>query len=577
MKRIAKYVLNYKVLFTIPLVAMLTFIALDLIQPYIIGIIIDDVIEGGDMILLNSLILALLGITIGKAIFIYVSEYLFEVAGAKTSIDIREDLFNHVQKLPFNYFDGTSTGEIMSRTTEDVNKIWMGLGFIIRFMVENIVYFTLASVMLFRYNWQLAIFTLAVMPIMGKVAFTFEKKIGKTFEKISDQNAKLNTAAQENLAGIRLVKAFARERYEVEKFLTENDKYYRYNLEHANVLSKYNPILEFLSNFTLVIVVTVGGNFVIGEQMSTGDLVAFNGYAMMLVWPLRLMGWLTNVLAECQASAKKIFKIMDTQPNITSPKNSENPNEFRGHVIFENVSFKHKGKYILKNISINAHPGSTVAIMGTTGSGKSSIINLIGRFYDCTQGTIKVDGVDVKRMNLNLLRSNIAVVMQDTFLFSDTLRNNISFGVETSTEEEFYKACQDAMVTEFVDDMQAGFETVVGERGVGLSGGQKQRVAIARALLKESKILILDDATSALDMETEFNIQRSVENRKEMTKFIIAHRISAVKNADEILLIEDGKVIERGNHANLLHKKGKYYEIYKEQFKDLDAQKQEVV
>ncbi|WP_350344475.1 ABC transporter ATP-binding protein [Proteinivorax tanatarense] len=577
MKRVAKYVLKYKVLFLIPLLAMLTFIALDLIQPYIIGRIIDDVIEEGNMSMLNSLIMALLIITLGKAIFIYISEYLFEVAGAKTSIDIREDLFNHIQRLPFNYFDGISTGEIMSRTTEDVNKIWMGLGFIIRFMVENIVYFTLASIMLFSYNWQLAIITLSVMPIMAKVAFAFEKKVGNTFEKISDQNATLNTAAQENLAGIRLVKAFARERYEIEKFLKENDKYYQYNLENAQIVSKYNPILEFLSNLTLVLVVTVGGNFVIGGQMSTGDLVAFNGYAMMLVWPLRLMGWLTNVLAECQASAKKIFKIMDIKPNIKSPDNPKQPKNVNGHVVFENVSFKHKGKYILKDISIDAKPGSTVAIMGTTGSGKSSIINLIGRFYDCTQGSIKVDGVDVKDRELNELRANLSVVMQDTFLFSDTLKNNIKFGVESTTEKDFQSACQDSMVSDFVDEMEVGYDTVVGERGVGLSGGQKQRVSIARALLKKSKILILDDATSALDMETEFNIQRAVDNRKGITKFIIAHRISAVKNADEILLIEDGKVVERGNHSSLLYKKGKYYEIYKEQFKDIENQTQEVI
>lgn len=570
MNRVLKYVAKYKFVFLIPFVSMALLIALDMFNPYLTRLIIDDVIQGGKFELLNKLLLALLAITISRAILGYIKEFMFDYTGTKVALEIRKDLFNHIQTLPFDYFDGMNTGEIMSRTTEDVNNIWRAVGFGVGFFLEQIIYFIVASIMLFTIDWKLALVCMATMPPMAYLAMRLEKKIGEAYEKISDQGAVLNTTAQENLAGVRLVKAFGREKHEMEKFFEQNKENYRLNLEQARVWSRYHPKIEFLSNIVIVMVISLGGILVVGRNISIGNLVAFNGYIMMLIWPMRLMGWLTNVIAQCNASAKKVFAIMDIEPSIKSPENPITPKEFKGHVIFENVSFKYGDTYILRNINIDAKPGSTVAIMGTTGSGKTSIINLVARYYDCHEGRILVDGVDVKDMDLKNLRENTSVVMQDTFLFSDTIGENIRFADQSKSMDEILRAARDARVDEFVDEMEDGYDTVIGERGVGLSGGQKQRISIARALLKDSKVLIFDDATSALDMETEYQIQKALEKRKGITKFIIAHRISAVKNADEIIVLEDGKIAERGNHKNLLWKKGKYYDVYCQQFKDID-------
>ncbi len=577
MKRILKYVWKYKLLYLIPIVSMFIAIGLDMFNPIITQRIIDDVIKDARFEILNGLLLAFLGITVGRAIFGYMREFLFDYAGSKVTLDIRSDLFNHIQKLPFDYFDGVNTGEIMSRTTEDVTNIWNAMGFAILFFIEQILYIILATFMLFTIDWKLAIICLLTMPPMLFLALRLEKKIGEAYEKLSDQSAVLNTTAQENLAGVRLVKAFGREKHEMEKFFKQNEENYKLNIEQARVWAKYHPVIEFLSNLVLIVVISVGGMFVVNSQITLGELVKFNGYIMMLIWPMRLMGWLTNLIARCNASAKRVFSIIDIVPTITTPENPKTPEFIKGSVVFDNVSFKYNDEYVLKNINIKVEPGSTVAIMGTTGAGKSSITNLIGRYYDCTEGNIFFDGVNVKEMDLKVLRDNISVVMQDTFLFSDTIKENIAFSTEVVTEEEFMEAARAAQVEEFVKEMEDGYHTVIGERGVGLSGGQKQRISIARALLKNSKVLIMDDATSALDMETEYEIQKALDKRSEMTKFIIAHRISAVKNADEIIIVDKGEIVERGTHKSLLWKKGRYYEIFCEQFKDIEGQHEEVI
>jgi ATP-binding cassette subfamily B protein len=292
----------------------------------------------------------------------------------------------------------------------------------------------------------------------------------------------------------------------------------------------------------------------------------------MLVWPMRMIGWLTNMLAECRASAKKIEELFAERPTVENPPHPLVPASITGALVFDDVSFEHNGSRILSNISLEAKPGSTIAIMGMTGAGKSSLINLTARYYDCTSGRILLDGIDVKKLPLRLLREQISLVLQDTFLFSDTIENNLRFGTDEASEEEIIQALQDAAIYDFIQALPEGRRTIIGERGIGLSGGQKQRLTIARALLKKSKILILDDATSNLDMETEYRIQQALRRRRGMTKFIIAHRISAVKDADEILLIHQGKVVERGTHHQLLALKRRYYEIFQAQCGDLQSQ-----
>jgi ABC-type multidrug transport system, ATPase and permease components len=578
LKRVLKYVWKYKILVVVPFTAMAAAIGLDMFNPYLAEVFIDRVIMQNKVNLLFIVLAGLAAVSAGRAILGYIREYTFDRLSAKVAIDLRKDLFDHIQQLPFSFFDGMSTGELMSRMTGDVDNIWRSVSFGIGLFVENAIYFIVATAILLTLSWKLTIISLLTMPAIAFIAMRLEKLIGEAYEKLSDQGAVLNTTAQENIAGVRLVKAFGREKFEISKFLNHNKENFKLSVNQAGIWGKYHPMIEFLSNVATVLVVSIGGALVVRGDLSIGTLVAFNGYVWMLIWPMRMLGFLTNNIAQAGASAGKIFKIIDTEPEIKNPENPIVLDDMEGNISFENVSFKYGNEYVLKDINIKARKGSTIAIMGATGSGKSSIINLIGRYYDVEDGRITVDGHDVKELDLKSIRDNMSVVMQDTFLFSDTIESNIKFGCGEISEEEMISASRDAVAHEFVAEMEDGYDTIIGERGVGLSGGQKQRISIARALLKDSKILILDDATSALDMETEYEILKALQRRRgNSTTFIIAHRISAVKDADEILILENGRIVERGNHEELLRKRGRYYDIFSEQFKDLDVLKEEVV
>lgn len=581
MKRIFNYVLKHKALLIVPSIAMLIGIIADMFNPYFSKVIIGDVIQGGKTNLLLGALLGLLFVTVLRTILGYVKEYLFDVLSAEVNIDIKQELFDHIQSLPFSYFDNMNTGELMSRINEDVENIWKTISFGLRLFVENIIYFVLATSMMFYLNWKLALACLVIMLPIAYIAIVFEKKEGVVYDKISDQSAELNTTAQENIAGVRLVKAFARENHEIFKFLNMNKENYKLNMEQSNIVAKYLPQTEFLTNLAQVIMIVLGGILIIRKD-STGldvaTLVAFQGYMTMLVWPMKNLGWLTNMLAQNSASAKKIFAILDTKSNIKNIENPVTPSEIKGHIVFDNVTFTYNDQEVLKNINLDIKADSTVAIMGTTGSGKTSLINLIGRYYDSSEGSIIIDGVNVKDLDLKALRKNMSIVPQDTFLFSDTILENIKIGNKNASMEEIEQACEMACAMEFIKDLDQGFDTIIGERGIGLSGGQKQRLAIARALVRKGSIMILDDATSALDMETEYELLKNLNSlNKKATTFIIAHRISAVKNADLILYLENGKIVEKGNHNELLALKGRYYDIYCDQFKDFEDVEREVV
>jgi ATP-binding cassette, subfamily B, multidrug efflux pump len=572
MKRIFKYVWEYKLLVIVPSIAMMISIGLDMFNPYLQKLITDRVFLGGELNILWPILGGFISITALRAIFGYTKEYLFDVLSAKISINIKKDVFNHIQKLPFKYFDNMNTGELMSRIGEDVDNVWRSVSFGIRLFIENMIYFITASAILFSLNWKLTLVCLIGMPPIAYLALKFEKKIGASYGKISDQGVLLNTAAQENIAGVRLVKAFAREKHEILKFLKLNNQSFNLSMEQNKIIARYFPPIEFLTNISMVFLVVLGGMFVMNKSMTIGELVAFNGYIWMLVWPMRMLGWLTNLIAQTNASAKKIATIMDVEPEIKDTEDSFRVPNIRGDIEFRNVSFKYREDLILKNINLKVKAGSTVAIMGTTGSGKSSIINLIGRYYDVSEGAVYVDNYDVKEINLQDLRGKMSIVPQDTFLFSASIEENIRFGKEDATLDEIREACRLACAEEFIEELEQKYDTVIGERGIGLSGGQKQRLSIARALIRNSSILILDDSTSALDMETEYRLLKNLnEKHKKATTFIIAHRISAVKNADQILYVENGYVVESGSHEELLDKKGKYYEVYCEQFKDFDT------
>jgi ATP-binding cassette, subfamily B, multidrug efflux pump len=572
MKRIFKYVWEYKLLVLVPSIAMMLSIGLDMFNPYLQKLITDRVFIGGELNILWPILGGFISITALRAIFGYIKEYLFDVLSAKISINIKKDVFNHIQKLPFKYFDNMNTGELMSRIGEDVDNVWRSVSFGIRLFIENMIYFITASAILFSLNWKLTLVCLIGMPPIAYLALNFEKKIGASYGKLSDQGVLLNTAAQENIAGVRLVKAFAREKHEILKFLKLNNQSFNLSMEQNKIIARYFPPIEFLTNISMVFLVVLGGIFVMNKSMTIGELVAFNGYIWMLVWPMRMLGWLTNLIAQTNASAKKIATIMDVEPEIKDSEDSFRVPNIRGDIEFRNVSFKYREDLILKNVNLKVKAGNTVAIMGTTGSGKSSIINLIGRYYDVSEGAVYVDNYDVKEINLQDLRGKMSIVPQDTFLFSASIEENIRFGKEDATLDEIREACRLACAEEFIEELDQKYDTVIGERGIGLSGGQKQRLSIARALIRNSSILILDDSTSALDMETEYRLLKNLnEKHKKATTFIIAHRISAVKNADQILYVEDGCVVESGSHEELLDKKGKYYEVYCEQFKDFDT------
>lgn len=579
LKRILKYIGRYKVLVIVPTIAMIFSIILDLMIPYLSKELIDKVIIGGNKTLIVPILSAILVITILRSIIGYIKEYLFDVFGTYVHRDIKVDLFEHIQKLPFKYFDNMNTGELMSRIGEDVENIWRTLSFGLRLFIENIIYVIFASIALLYLNYKLAIACILVMIPIGFIAINLEKKESKVYDDISDHNAEMNTVAQENIAGVRLVKAFAREKHEILKFLNMNKAYYKLNMKQAKVLSDHFPFMEFLTNLSIVIMITFGGYLVIKGE-SIGTLVAFNGYIFNLIWPMRMLGWLTNMLAQNKASTKKIFKILDIDPEIKNSDNPIKPSMIKGDIEFKNVSFKYNSEEVLKNINFKVRKGMTVAVMGTTGSGKSSLINLIGRYYDVSEGGVYIDGTNIKDLDLYTLRNSMAVIPQEVFLFSDTVEENLKLGKSEGTLEEIKEACSLACADKFIENLPEGYNTVIGERGIGLSGGQKQRLSIARALIKEAPILILDDSTSALDMETEFKLLKNLnERKKQSTTFIIAHRISAVKNADLIIFMDNGEIAEYGTHRELLEKNGKYYEIYSEQFKDFikESEEKEVI
>ncbi|MBS6501731.1 MAG: ABC transporter ATP-binding protein [Clostridium sp.] len=578
MTRVLKYVSKYKSMLVIGTLSMLAVIGVDLFMPYLQQIFIDDGVISGNNNIIIKVLLGMLLITIVKAIFGYLKEFLYDLLSVRVHEDIKNDLFNHIQKLEFKYFDNMNTGELMSRIGEDVENIWQTIGFGLRLFIENIIYFVVSTVILFKLNFTLALACFIIMIPIGFIAIKLESKFGKSYEEISDQTAKINTTAQENIAGVRLVKAFSREKYEINKFLKMNRSYYDLNMKQAKIIGDFFPPIEFLTNISLVIMIVLGGYLVMEENITIGVLVAFSGYIWNLIWPMRMLGELIDLLSRNSASAKKIFQIMDREPEIKSKEKSYKNDDLKGDITFNNVSFKYNDEYVLKNINLDIKAGDTVAIMGTTGSGKSTLINLIGRYYDLSEGSIKIDNVDIKDYDLDFLRKNMSIVPQDTFLFSDSIINNIKFSNENAQTKEVEKAASLACALDFIEELEEGLYTEIGERGLGLSGGQKQRISIARALVRNSKVLILDDSTSALDMETEHELLKNLSKRDvKSTIFIIAHRISAVKNADIIIYLENGEIKEKGTHEELLKLKGKYFDIYCNQFKDFNEIEEEVV
>ena len=543
-----------------------------LILPLFSGWIVDDVIEGGLVEKLPGLCAGILGLTVLRAVCNYIRGVSFEKLSQNYVYDLRTSLYRHLSEMSYSFYDKNYIGEIMSRMTGDIEGIRNLLAGGVVQICENAIWFFGPLILLFFINWRLALVMVLIAPIVAVIALKFHSKIHVAFKDVREQNAVLSTKTQENISGVRVVKAFAQEEHEKQAFSVENRKQLRLLLRTTFIWSDYVPLLDFLGAFCTPLLLGIGGAMVIGGSMSLGDLVAFTGYIWMITDPMRILGNLINMLTQAITSAEKLFYYEDLGAEIRDKEHTEFPKPFRGHVRFDHVTFGYGDETVLRDLCLDVPAGTTCAIMGATGTGKTSIVNLLGRYYECREGRVMIDGIDVKDMPLKSLRDRIGYVMQETFLFSETIENNIRFGRPNAEFPVVESAAAAAQAAEFIAEMPQGYDTVVGERGLGLSGGQKQRVAIARALAYDPTILVLDDSTSAVDMETEHEIQMHLKKElRDRTTFIIAHRISSVKNADQIIVLKDGSVFERGTHDELLAKKGLYYEMYQDQYRDFES------
>ncbi len=583
------YFKRYSFLYLIALIAMCASTLLDQAAPLIVQHIVDDVLIAKKMEVLNFLLLGILGIGVGRCIFQYTKEFLCDYAGSKIACEVRINLFRKIQSLSANFFDGINSGELMSRVKDDVDRIWDIAAFMGILMAEVFIRTVTTLFFMIRINWQLALIPIIGMIGSAVIAILMEKQLDELYGAVMQEGSEMNNTAAENLAGVRTVKAFAREGFEIAKFHKHNQKFYELNIDLSRVFVKYNPMIQTITRVLTVVSLFLGGLIVMkgnplqgGQKMSVGELMAFLQYVGGMIWPMEMLGWLTNGFSSAKASVRRLNKIYAEMPDITEnselAKNTEGADadlanamfsqfDISGDISFDHVTYASGEKKILDDVSFSIKAGQTLGIMGATGSGKTTLINLLKRMYDVTDGSIKLDGIDIRELPLPTLRRAISCVMQDIFLFSDTIDGNIRLGArETITVPEVRSALEKSHSAEFVDRMEEKENTVIGERGVGLSGGQKQRITIARALARKTPVLVLDDSTSALDTETEQEIQQVLAELSGMTKIIIAHRISAVRKADKIIVLDKGKVVESGTHEELLAKGGLYKETYDSQY-----------
>jgi len=537
-----------------------------LIQPLITRLVVNEVIIAGQQALLLRLLLSLLGLVLVRASSGFLRVQLMERASQSVAYDLRTGLFRHLQNLSASFYDQNRVGEIMSRMTGDLEGVrdYLAEG-IVTFFEQTLTFFG-ALIFMFTLSWQVALTILTTLPLIAWVAFRFRKRIGPVFREVREQSAQLNTRVQEDLAGIHVVNAFVREDHEQQRLELENRKLLALHLNITDIWSDYVPVMQGLSEVCTPLVLAVGAALIAAGRMDIGTLVGVTGYIWMLTQPMRMLSQIINGMTRASTSAEKVFYYLDLGSSIKDVQDPQTPEKREGHVVFDRVSFRYDEQLVLDDISFEALPGQTVAIMGATGAGKTTLVRLLSRIYEASAGRVLVDGVDVKLQAMRALRKDIGYVPQETFLFSESLFENIRFGRPEAPLEQVVQAARAAQAEPFIEQMPLKYETVVGERGIGLSGGQKQRTAIARALLIDPSILVLDDATSAVDMQTEYLIQQHLERAMQgRTTFVIAHRISSVKNADQILVLNQGRIAERGTHQQLLALRGEYWQMWQDQ------------
>lgn len=556
------------------IIFMIITTAITLIYPVLLQKTIDDVMLGGEFHLITLLLAGYFTLMVIKGIAQYIQQYTGEMFGIYTMYRLRDRLYEKLQFLPFRYYDNAKTGDIMSRLTADVQGVRHFLAMGITEVIRLILFIGISIIIMLSYSISLTIVTVLALPFLLVVVNKFDKLVHPAFRAVRRSFGKLNTKVQENVSGIRTVKALAKEDFEIDRFHDFNADFRERNIYNSNIWSKYFPLMELIGNICVILLLSYGGYLVIQDSLEPGELVAFYSLVGYITVPIMHLGFIINMFSQGKASGERLLEILEEKNEIQEIANPVKGKKIKGKVEFKNVSLKYRGdeKEALSNITFKAEPGSVIGLLGATGSGKTSITQLIPRFYDRTEGEILIDDIDVKNYELNTLRSQIGFVLQESFLFSSTIKANIAYGNPDATMEQIIDAAKRAQAHDFIMELPDGYDTLLGERGLGLSGGQKQRIAIARAICINPSILILDDATSAVDMETEFAIQKAMQEvMKGRTTFIIAHRISSLKHADEILVLDQGKIVERGVHEKLIHNGGPYERIYKIQYQDQEA------
>jgi ATP-binding cassette subfamily B multidrug efflux pump len=572
--RLLPYIAKYKRTLYWGLVTVIVSNLFTVATPWYIGEAVDELkrgLEAGSLQHTDLLWYAglVIGFSIIAGVMLFFTRQTIIVASRKIEYDLRNDFLSHIQRLPLSYFQNTPTGDLMAHATNDISAVRNVVGPGIMYPADTLMTLSMSLVLMFVKDWQLTLLALIPMPLVSYAVYYLGKVIHEKFNERQEQYSVLTTKAQENLSGARVVKAYVREEFEIEQFRKASWEYFKKNLVLAKAQSIMWPLMFILVGLSIIITIYMGGLKVINGEMTIGTLTAFMTYLSLLIWPMIAFGWVTNMWQQGAASMKRLGKIFDTVPIIRNDEKTDHTIEsLNGEIEFRNVSFTHETaqKPTLQNISLKISKGSTLAIVGYTGAGKSSLVNLIPRLYDVSAGSLLIDGIDIKNIPLETLRKHIGYVPQETFLFSDSIAENIRYGDDEAQRELIHEAAEVSQIAKDVADFPQRFETMLGERGITLSGGQKQRTSIARAILRYPKILILDDALSAVDTYTEETIlQRLRAVMKDRTSIIIAHRISTVQDADNIIVLHEGKIAEQGTHDQLVALKGIYAGLYQKQ------------
>ncbi len=566
--RAGKFLAPYKWQALAAFLALLLSNAASLIQPQFTRLIVDRGIEAANLRLIIWMSLALVGFSIVNSVFSFAQGALMVRTAQDVAYDMRNRIYAKIQALSFSYHDQAQTGQLMTRATSDVDMVqgFVGQGFLM--VVGSALMMIGSLVFLFITNWQLSIVMMVIVPLSFAIFANLNRRIHPMFRIVQQRLAHLNTVLQESLVGVRVVKAFVREPHEARRFEDANLELYDINVRIARTVSFVFPLIFLFSNIATLTVYWIGGGQVIGGQLTLGEMISFINYMMMAFWPMMTVTMVITMISQAGASAERIFEVLDARSEVVEKPDAEPLPPVAGRVTFEDVSFRYieHGDPVLSDVSFTAEPGQVVALLGATGSGKSTIINLVPRFYDVTEGRVLIDGIDVRDVTIESLRSQIGIVFQETTLFAGTIKENIAFGRPEATMDEIVAAAQAAEAHDFIMSFPDGYETQVGERGATLSGGQKQRVAIARALVLDPRVLILDDSTSSVDLETEYRIQQALDRLMEgRTSFVIAQRIATVLNADQILVLEKGEIAARGTHEELMASSEIYADIYHSQ------------